>query len=203
MRLKGLLEPFENSVEFENILGSINNERYPIGIYGIAESGRVYTIDSIFENIDRSMVIVTQSDMEAKNIYEDLLLYTNDVHYFPAKEMVFYNIDAISGDLRWARLKVINEILKKKKKIIVTSIDAFSARYTPHKLFADYTMKFKESDEINLIEVSKKLIQSGYERVEMVEGKGQFALRGEYLMYFLHVRLILIELNFSVMKLTL
>ena len=113
MRLKGLLEPFENSVEFENILGSINNERYPIGIYGIAESGRVYTIDSIFENIDRSMVIVTQSDMEAKNIYEDLLLYTNDVHYFPAKEMVFYNIDAISGDLRWARLKVINEILKK------------------------------------------------------------------------------------------
>lgn len=184
MRLKGLLEPFENSVEFENILGSINNERYPIGIYGIAESGRVYTIDSIFENIDRSMVIVTQSDMESKNIYEDLLLYTNDVHYFPAKEMVFYNIDAISGDLRWARLKVINEILKKKKKIIVTSIDAFSARYTPHKLFADYTMKFKESDEINLIEVSKKLIQSGYERVEMVEGKGQFALRGGILDVF-------------------
>ncbi|WP_156332259.1 hypothetical protein, partial [Clostridium paraputrificum] len=94
------------------------------------------------------------------------------------------NIDAISGDLRWARLKVINEILKKKKKIIVTSIDAFSARYTPHKLFADYTMKFKESDEINLIEVSKKLIQSGYERVEMVEGKGQFALRGGILDVF-------------------
>ena len=37
---------------------------------------------------------------------------------------VFYNIDAISGDLRWARLKVIKEILQnKEKKIIVTSID--------------------------------------------------------------------------------
>ena len=142
MRLKGLLEPFKNSVEFESILTSINNERYPIGIYGVSESGRVYIMDNIFENINKSMVVVTQSDMEAKNVYEDLLLYTNDVYYFPAKEMVFYNIDAISGDLRWARLKVINEILKKKKKIIVTSIDAFSARYTPHKLFANYTMKF-------------------------------------------------------------
>ena len=59
------------------------------------------------------MVVVTQSDMEAKNVYEDLLLYTNDVHYFPAKEMVFYNIDAISGDLRWARLKVIKDIIDK------------------------------------------------------------------------------------------
>ena len=178
MRLKGVLEPFENSVEFENIKSGINSERYPIGIYGVSESGRVYVMSSVFEYIDKSMVIVTQSDMDAKNVYEDLLLYTNDVHYFPAKEMVFYNIDAISGDLRWARLKVINEILNKKKKIIVTSIDAFSARYTPHKLFKEYTMKLKEGDEINLEEFSKKLIQSGYERVEIVEGKGQFALRG-------------------------
>ena len=184
MRLKGLLEPFENSVEFESIITDINNEKYPMGIYGVSESGRIYIVDNIFENINKSMVVVTQSDMEAKNVYEDLLLYTNDVHYFPAKEMVFYNIDAISGDLRWSRLKVINEILKKKKKIIVTSIDAFSARYTPHKLFTDYTMKLKESDEINLNEVSKKLIQSGYERVEMVEGKGQFALRGGILDVF-------------------
>ena len=184
MRLKGLLEPFENSVEFESIITSVNNGKYPMGIYGVSESGRVYIMDSIFENINKSMVVVTQSDMEAKNVYEDLLLYTNDVYYFPAKEMVFYNIDAISGDLRWARLKVINEILKNKKKIIVTSIDAFSARYTPHKLFANYTMKFKESDEINLEEVSKKLVQSGYERVEVVEGKGQFALRGGILDVF-------------------
>ena len=184
MRLKGLLEPFENSVEFESIITGINNEKYPMGIYGVSESGKIYIVDNIFENINKSMVVVTQSDMEAKNVYEDLLLYTNDVHYFPAKEMVFYNIDAISGDLRWARLKVINEILNKKKKIIVTSIDAFSARYTPHKLFADYTMKLKESDEVNLNEISKKLIQSGYERVEMVEGKGQFALRGGILDVF-------------------
>ncbi|WP_294401281.1 transcription-repair coupling factor [uncultured Clostridium sp.] len=184
MRLKGLLEPFENSAEFESITIAISSERYPIGIYGVSESGRVYIMDNIFENIDKSMVVVTQSDMEAKNVYEDLLLYTNDVHYFPAKEMVFYNIDAISGDLRWARLKVINEILKKKKKIIVTSIDAFSARYTPHKLFADYTMKIKEADEVNFDEVCKKLIQSGYERVEIVEGKGQFAVRGGILDVF-------------------
>ena len=33
--------------------------------------------------------------------------------------------------LRWARLKVIKEMLDNKKKIIVTSIDAFAAVYTP------------------------------------------------------------------------
>ncbi len=184
MRLKGLLEPLESSIEFRNIMKSIESKKYPIGIYGAAESGRGYIIDGIFENIDKSMIIVTQSDMEAKNLYEDLILYTNEVYYFPVKEMVFYSIDAISGDLRWARLKVINEILNKKKKIIVTSVDAFAAKYTPHKLFLEYSIKLKEGNEVNVIEISKTLVQSGYERVEMVEGKGQFSLRGGILDVF-------------------
>ena len=40
-------------------------------------------------NIDKSNVIVTQSDMEAKNLYEDLFYTTNDVYYFPAKRNGF------------------------------------------------------------------------------------------------------------------
>ncbi|WP_238900301.1 transcription-repair coupling factor [Clostridium sp. YIM B02500] len=184
MRLKGLLEPLESSLEFQDIIQGIESKRYPIGIYGASESGRGYIISGIFENTNRSIVIVTQSDMEAKNLYEDLIFYTSEVYYFPVKEMVFYNIDAISGDLRWARLKVINEILNNKKKIIVTSIEAFAAKYTPHNLFLEYSMKFKEGDEVNLADISKKLIQSGYERVEMVEGKGQFSLRGGILDVF-------------------
>lgn len=60
----------------------------------------------------------------------------------------------------------------------------FSARYSPRKLFHDYTMKLKESDEVDFNEITKKLVQSGYERVEMVEGKGQFSLRGGILDVF-------------------
>ncbi|MFT8347723.1 transcription-repair coupling factor [Clostridium saccharoperbutylacetonicum] len=184
MRLKGLIEPLENSIEFQNIIGSFENKKFPVGIYGASESGRGYIISGIFENIDKSMIIITQSDMEAKNLYEDLIFYTNEVYYFPIREMVFYNIDAISGDLRWARLKVINEILNKQKKIIVTSVEAFTAKYTPHNLFLDYSMQLKVGKEIDITEVSEKLIQSGYERVEMVEGKGQFSLRGGILDVF-------------------
>lgn len=184
MRLKGVLEPLEKSIEFKNIENAIKGKKYPIGIYGISESGRGYIIDSIFENIDKPIVVVTQSDIEAKNLYEDLILYTNEVYYFPAKEVVFYNIDAISGDLRWARLKVINEVLNKKKKIVVTSIDAFASKYTPHNLFIEYSMELKENSEVDFKEISKKLVQSGYERVEMVDGKGQFSLRGGILDVF-------------------
>lgn len=40
MRLKGLLEPLESSLEFQDIIQGIESKRYPIGIYGASESGR-------------------------------------------------------------------------------------------------------------------------------------------------------------------
>ena len=178
MRLKGLFEPLSSNKEFEKILNSIEEKRYPININGTSESGKSYLLYGIYENLDSSILICTNSDMEAKNIYEDLVFYTNDVYYFPSKEIVFYNIDAISGDLRWERIKVIKEILNDKKKIIVTSIDSLTSLYTPKDLFLDYSFNLKVDDEIDFKDFTRKLMECGYERVEAVEGKGEFSLRG-------------------------
>lgn len=178
MRLEGLIRPLKENKKFNKIIEDIGAGRYPISIYDVSDSGKNYVIDAVFEKLEKSIVIITESDIEAKNIYEDLNLYTTNVYYFPAKETVFYNIDAVSGDLRWARLKVIKEILNSKKKIIVTSIDAFTARYIPHKLFSKYSLKIKEGQEIDTKNIIADFVSSGYERTESVDGKGQFSIRG-------------------------
>ncbi|MGL4109631.1 transcription-repair coupling factor [Clostridium sp. LP20] len=184
MRLKGLMEPLMNSKEFSDIKKYIENNKHPIEVEGLSESGKAYFVSGIYEALERPVVIVTHSDMEAKNLYEDLNLYMNNVYYFPAKDVVFYNIDAISGDLRWARLKVIKEILTKKKNIIVTSIDAFAAKYTPRNLFLSHKIKIKVEEEVDFKEITNLLVEGGYERVDMVEGKGEFSLRGGLLDVF-------------------
>ena len=184
MRLKGVLQPLSENSTFNEIISSIKNKKYPISINGLSDSGKSYGIYGVFEKIDSSMVILTHSDMEAKNIYEDLSFYTNDIYYFPAKEVVFYNIDAISGDLRWARLKVIKEMMKDSKKIIVTSIDSLTSVYTPRSLFEEYNFELKVDDEVDFKALSQKLLECGYERVEAVEGKGEFSLRGGILDVF-------------------
>ncbi|MGL4452131.1 MAG: transcription-repair coupling factor [Sarcina sp.] len=179
MRLDGLIQSLLSDRNFKLLENAISDKEFPLEVNGLSESGRAYVISSIFEKEDRSMVIVTSSDVEAKDLYEDLSLYTLDVHYLPTKEIVFYNIDAISGDLRWARLKVIKEILENKsKKIIVTSIESFVSLYTPIELYKRYSFSIEEEEEINIKEVVQKLVECGYERVNVVEGKGEFALRG-------------------------
>ena len=178
MRLNGLMKPLKESSQFKDILKSVEESMYPIGVYGLSESAKNYLVNGVYEQLDKSLLILTHSDVEAKNIYEDLSFYVNDVYYFPTREVVFYNADAISGDLRWERLKVMKKITEKGKKIIITCIEALAATYIPIDLFQKYIFKLSVGSTLDLNDFSQKLIQCGYERVDIVDTKGQFCIRG-------------------------
>ena len=178
MRFSGLIQPLREDREFINVIDSINKNKFPTGVFGLSESARSYFIYSLYEEMNKPFVVVTDNDVEAKKIYEDLSLYIPNVYYFPTREVAFYSIDAISGDLRWERIKVLKEILKRGRKIIVTSIEAFAAQYAPIELFRKYSYKVALGDTIDLKEFNHKLVFSGYERVETVENKGQYSIRG-------------------------
>ncbi|AKA71353.1 transcription-repair coupling factor [Clostridium scatologenes] len=178
MRLEGLLKPLKNSREFKSIINSIEKSKFPVGIFGLSESARGYLIDGVYEELDKPFLVLTHSDVEAKRLYEDLSLYLTNVYYFPTKEVVFYNIYAISGDLRWERLKVIREMLKSGKKIIVTCIETLASSYIPVNLYRNYTFNISIKDILDIEDLKQKLIQCGYEKVEIIDGKGQFSIRG-------------------------
>ena len=179
MRLDGLMTPLQESDEFKKTQSKIKDSRFPIGVTGLSESGKSYFINAVYNENSRSIVVVTHSDIEARNIYEDLSLYINDVYYFPAKEVVFYNIDAISGDLRWARLKVLNEMFTNSaKKVVVTSIESFVNNYIPVEMIKSHIFTVSVGQCVDFNNITQTLMECGYERMEIVDGKGQFSLRG-------------------------
>lgn len=172
------MTPLQLSEQYKSIMSAIEYGRCPIGAYGISESAKSYLLYGVLTGIDKKMLIVTHSDVEAKNIYEDLSFYFNDVYYLPTKEVVFYNIDAVSGDLRWERLKVLKKMLEEGQKIVVTSAECLVACYTPVDLFINHTFSLSVGEIVNIKDLSQKLIECGYERNAVVDTKGQFSIRG-------------------------
>lgn len=178
MRLKGLMQPIKDCKIFKNTINSIKNNAYPIGVYGLSDSAKNYFIGALYEELNKPLLIVTHNDVEAKNFYEDLSFYTPQVHYFPSKDVVFYNLDAISGDLRWERLKVLREIINIDKKIVIISADALVSAYTPVEIFKNFVFKLSVGQILDIEDLKQKLISSGYERIDIVDNKGQFSIRG-------------------------
>lgn len=178
MRLKGIKERLRKSDGYKALENLEKNKKYPIGVYGIGDSSRAFLIATFFEEHDEDVYIVSHSEKEARSIFEDLLLYELDVYYLPGKTISYYNLDAISDDLKWERLKTMKDIVSDKKKIIVTVADSLNQRYMPKNLYNKYSFTLKVGEVLDLSKLGERLIEAGYKRSEVCENKGEFALRG-------------------------
>lgn len=88
---------------------------------------------------------------------------------------------SLSKEMAANRIYTLNEILNGKNEIVVANL-ASVLRFLPEKqVFLDNTIKFKVGQEINLIEVKKKLVKAGYFQVNKVDQSLQFASRGDIL----------------------
>ena len=54
----------------------------------------------------------------------------------------------------------------------------------PKENYLKYSINIEEGAEVNLKSIAESLIECGYERVEVVEGKGEFSFRGGILDVF-------------------
>lgn len=179
MRLKYLKKAIQASPGFKELLAGVEAGAYPVAAYGVAPASRAALISSFAEKSQADIFVFSWSEMEARQIYEDLLLWDLDVYFLPVRELVFYDADAVSGDLRWERLKVLKEMAETgRTKIIVTSVESLLATWMPLDYFKKYTFDLSLGQTVDLTDLAKRLVESGYQRVEITEGRGQFTLRG-------------------------
>ncbi|SHJ80322.1 transcription-repair coupling factor [Hathewaya proteolytica DSM 3090] len=178
MRYKGIIEPLIRDSSFQEVTKCIRSDIYPVEIDDISDSARALVTRGIYESTEKSILVLCHNDIEARNMYEDLSILVPNTYFLPCNDIGFYNLDAISGDVRWERLKVLQKILEDNKKIVVTTMDAVTRRFIPINMFQDNVFKLSVGDVVETNALIKRLINIGYERVLTVEQKGQFSMRG-------------------------
>ncbi|MGE4282586.1 MAG: transcription-repair coupling factor [Clostridia bacterium] len=178
--MKGFTDILLELEEYKSLLSSIKEKVKPVNIIGASDSQKAHLIYSLYEHTQRSCLVVTYNDLQAKKIYEDLLFFLGErVKLFPAKEFVFYDIEASSTDILQDRLKAINELCTDHEEtIIIATVDAVQQYTIPKEVYINNSIIIEVGKEYNQNKIIEQLITIGYERVDMVEGKGQFSIRG-------------------------
>lgn len=176
--MSGLVKPLMEMEEYRRLVDDINKGLSPVAVHGLSESQRGHIAYSLYENGDKAMVFITYNDIEAKKLYDDLSFFTDNVYYLPSREVLFYDIDAISHDIAGERLKAIKGIMDSSRCILVTSVDNMAQKYIDPEIIKKYRISLRVGDTVNIADMVETFIMSGYERMDMVEGKGQFSIRG-------------------------
>lgn len=178
--MEQLLSELKNLPKFQEYIQSIKQKNSPISVSGLSDVGKMQWIGASLKEIKENAVIVTYNELQAKRIKEDLSFFLPeaDIQYFPKREIVAYDYVAESKDLPFERIEVLHHMQQKKNWIVVTTIEAMMQDMIAPELLYQRHLQFVVGNTISQEEVKKALLEMGYERSDLIEGKGQFSVRG-------------------------
>lgn len=175
--MNGFVQLLDDYKEFHNLVSTFRAETTPVSLTGVDSAQRIHLSYALLKSVSsRGMLFVTGSENAAQRACEDFSFFTKNTVYLPAKELVFHQMDAMSRDIAYRRMNVLSEI--ERSEIVVTSIDSLLSFVLPKDMLERMEKTVTVGDTLLLDEFCEQMVLMGYERVEMVEGAGQFAVRG-------------------------
>ncbi|MGN1330617.1 MAG: transcription-repair coupling factor [Clostridia bacterium] len=176
--MNSLVKIIPNIKKYKSYLDDVSKEVSPMMISGLTDSAKVHLAYSTHFYQEKPICIITYNELQAKKIIKDLTYFEENVEFFPKKEIFAYDYIAESKDSLYERINILNNIVNKKSQIIVTTIEAIMQPMIAKKVLYKNIIKLKVGQEINLESLKETLVNLGYERYDLIEGKGQFSIRG-------------------------
>ncbi|MFC4768548.1 transcription-repair coupling factor [Effusibacillus consociatus] len=175
-----LVDLIRSDPDFNSMLKGFEQAVSEQWVAGISGSARHLYMAGLRASLSCPLLIVTHNMQQAQQVYEDLteLLSIEEVSLFPDRELSYLDILAYSPEQAAARLGVLESLVQGKASVVIAPIAAVHQTLPSKQQFAEAAIHLKPGDEIALEELLERLVYLGYQRVEMVESKGEFSVRG-------------------------
>ena len=165
--------------EFEELIQDVKNKKTPINVLGVSDSVKAHLISCVLKTMKTGGLIVTPDGESAKNLYEDLrFFYGERTYLYPATDLLFYDVEAKGQDVTRQRLRALRRFNEEEPCCVITTPGGLMSIAPPKGAYGKDAIHLVEGDEANLDDLAQKLTYLGYRRESLVEGPGQFSIRG-------------------------
>jgi transcription-repair coupling factor (superfamily II helicase) len=167
-------------LEIREIDQSLSHGEWPQMIYDLTGSQKAAFVAQLLQRSIKTGLILTYSEEQAQKWANDLRTWCSSetILHLPTTEWLPFEVLGRSRETTSDRIRVMNRLAQDRKCTVVASVLAVERRVFPLESWTDFTLTFEVGKGYVLPEVLTALTSGGYERIETVEGKGQFALRG-------------------------
>ena len=167
------------SKKFVDLCKEIEKKQSPVSISGLTGVGMTELVTAINAYNKKPILLVTYNEIQAKKILENIKVFNEEkVVLFPKKEIVTYDYIAESKDLPYERIQTLSKIKENKNIIVVATVEAIMQKIPSKDILFKDMLEFKIGDICNLEDIKRKLVNLGYTRYDLIEGRGQFSIRG-------------------------
>ena len=176
--MEKLLAILKNIPEFKQLLSSVN-QGDSAAVTGIGQINRSHLIAALHKEMNRPLVIICQDDIAAKRMQEELKCFLGDTpQVLPSRELTLYDAAVVSRAWEQKRLRQLFDLASGQTPIQIFTWESLSQRTMPPATLLRAAFRLETGKEYPIDELLTRLTASGYSRCAMVEGPGQFAVRG-------------------------
>ena len=174
--MQALLAPLRDLAEYDQVREDIRKGRTPVALSGCVDSQKLHMIYGLSDGL-RYKVIVTYSDLKARELYEEYRFYDRNAQLYPAKDLIFFQADIHGNQLTRERVRVLRRIAEGRPLTLITT---FAALMTPQVQWnpREDILTVENGGTLDEAAFSRRLVDLGYEKVPQVESCGQLSIRG-------------------------
>ena len=174
-----------SSIEEYNLALAALKKGESAAITGIGQINRSHLLAGFKNQCGRPLVVICQDDLAAKRIQEELKCFLGEVFpILPGRDLTLYDAAVVSRSWEQKRLRQLYDLAQGKTPVQILSWEALSLRTIPKNTLLEAAFSMTVGQEYPVGDLVSRLLQLGYSRCAMVEGVGQFALRGGILDIF-------------------
>ena len=175
--MRAFTAPLDSLEEYGQIKERIKKNQGVLQVSGCIDSQKSHFIYCIGENYGQKLIL-TYSDLRAREIYENYRFFDRNVLIYPARDLMFYNADIQSHQIGMQRMMVQKSLMEEEDITVIATLPACMERILPLAYVQEHVLEFQNDSSLDLQKLSAQLVEMGYEKMPQVEAVGQFAIRG-------------------------
>jgi len=185
--MRGILKPLQQSIEFNSLVQGVRKKLKQQLIFGISGSQRSYLLAGLAEEFaPLPLLVITPGDGEAVALADEIagFLPGVPVRQFPVWHLLPHHVLAQSKEVMAQRLQVLEGLSRGERMLVIAPVETLLRRLIPPGEFTAPVLRLATGQQVSVEELLPGLMKLGYERVDLVEERGQFAMRGGILDIF-------------------
>ncbi|WP_134685254.1 transcription-repair coupling factor [Brevibacillus migulae] len=175
-----IIHPIKEDTQFGTIVAGLSRGLHEQLVSGLAGSSRQALMAALHQATERPICVVTHNMFQAQKVYEDLteLVPADRVLLYPANELVGAELAIASPEMLAQRIQVLNRLAQGFTGILVAPFAGLRRLVVPSEVWKEAQITLQTGEELDVEQFLHDLIELGYERVDMVERKGEMSVRG-------------------------
>ena len=173
-----LLQALEKSPEYQQLLDAISRGSVA-AVSGLSQITRSHFLAALHAKSSRPSVFLVQDELAASRLQEELESFLGvQIPILPERELTFVEASGVSRQWEQKRLKLLYDLAAGKLPLLIASFGAMALRTMPRAVLFSASILLRVGASFTPEDLIERLTQAGYSRTTLVEGVGQFALRG-------------------------